>query len=329
MSLKNRRFSLDSSLNLDGTGVFGLRRSSLAKFSNRKSRQSHSLDEARLGIKEFHQSLTSNTSVRRRQGAIAEENHESSYEVNSTSFQKHNKSFHKLFPEIPEGENLTHVFTCALQKEVLYHGKLYVSKNRLCFHSSVLLKDTKVVISVSSVTEVKKHNSALSMLSVHTADGDKYSFVSLRSRKMCYKLLQSVCLYAQQGESPGVSPQHSSADNEAGHDGMSSYSSLEDSFDQDQGGHVDLEESLPKSSSDDTLKFGSSHQSSQGGSWIWSLREKLTSFFHLGEMRHFSALFFIYIILILFLLLASGYIGLKISALEEQLSSLEALTEMT
>lgn len=36
-------------------------------------------------------------------------------------------------------------FTCALQKEVLYHGKLFVSEGHVCFHSSVLLKDTKVM----------------------------------------------------------------------------------------------------------------------------------------------------------------------------------------
>lgn len=36
------------------------------------------------------------------------------------------------------------VFTCALQKEVIYHGKMYVSQHHVCFHSSVLLKETKV-----------------------------------------------------------------------------------------------------------------------------------------------------------------------------------------
>ncbi len=38
-------------------------------------------------------------------------------------------------------------FTCALQKEVLFHGKLFVSENYVCFYSSVLLKDTKVTCS--------------------------------------------------------------------------------------------------------------------------------------------------------------------------------------
>lgn len=33
---------------------------------------------------------------------------------------------------------------CALQKEVPYHGRLYVTEAHACFYSSVLLKDTKV-----------------------------------------------------------------------------------------------------------------------------------------------------------------------------------------
>lgn len=35
-------------------------------------------------------------------------------------------------------------YVCALQKEVPYHGRLYVTEAHACFYSSVLLKDTKV-----------------------------------------------------------------------------------------------------------------------------------------------------------------------------------------
>lgn len=37
-------------------------------------------------------------------------------------------------------------FTCALQKEILYQGKLFVSENWICFHSKVFGKDIKVGI---------------------------------------------------------------------------------------------------------------------------------------------------------------------------------------
>lgn len=35
-------------------------------------------------------------------------------------------------------------YVCALQKEVPYHGRLYITDTNACFHSSVLLKETKV-----------------------------------------------------------------------------------------------------------------------------------------------------------------------------------------
>jgi len=37
-------------------------------------------------------------------------------------------------------------YICALQREVPYHGRLYITDTHACFYSSVLLKDTKVAI---------------------------------------------------------------------------------------------------------------------------------------------------------------------------------------
>ncbi|XP_034470424.1 GRAM domain-containing protein 2B-like isoform X1 [Hippoglossus hippoglossus] len=318
MSLKSRRFSLDSSVSQNGGGLFGVKRS-----SGKKSRHSQSLDEARLEIQEFNHSLHSSMT-------IAEESQEGSHEIMN---HKHNKSFHKLFPDIPEGENLTHVFTCALQKEVLYHGKLFVSKSHVCFYSSVLLKDTKVVIPTSSVREVKKQNSALSMLSIQTADGEKYSFVSLRNREMCYELLESLCSYAQQGESPNSSPRLSFAENPADHDVVSSYSSLDESVDRDLGRQNCIDyENFPEIASEGATRCSSTPHSmdknKRAVSWIWSVVEKAASLVFLREMRNLSVFFYMYFMLIVMLLLASGYLSLKILALEEQLNSLGAQTEL-
>ncbi|KAM8727033.1 uncharacterized protein AB9X84_000879 [Acanthopagrus schlegelii] len=268
-----------------------------------------------------------------RKQTIAEENLERSDGLNSHSSVKHNKSFHKLFPEIPEAETLTQTFTCALQKEVLYHGKLFVSEHHVCFHSSVLLKETKVVIPASSVREVKKHNSALSMMSIETADGEKHSFVSLRNREMCYKLLETVCSHAQ-----GVSSPHlSSAENEADHDLGSSYSSLEDSVDRDQSrqSSICLDNGFPQTSSEAPTRCSSARQNSlidtddRAVSWIWRIVQRVTSFSLLREFRDLSPFFYLYMMLMVVLLLVSGYIGLRIVALEAQLDSLGALTELS
>ncbi|KAM6989812.1 uncharacterized protein LKV04_009401 [Tautogolabrus adspersus] len=322
MSVKNRRFSLDSADCADGAGLLGAKGGGSIS-GGKKSR--HSLGEARLETQEVNQTL--------REQTIAEELPDG--RINNNSFKKHDKNFHKLFPDIPELEKLTHAFTCAMQKEVPYHGKLYISEHHVCFHSSVLLKDTKVAISGCSVKEVKKYNSALSMLSIKTTDGKKFSFVSLRNRELCYKLLHNVCSYAKEG-SANSSPHHSSAENEAEPDNASSYSSLEDSADHDlsRQNSIHLKNSFPQTSSEGPTSSNFTHQSSltdadnRAGPWIWRIMERVAPFLFVNEMRNLRILFCIYFMLMTLLLVASGYIGMRIIALEEQLNTLEVLTEL-
>ncbi|XP_029309442.1 GRAM domain-containing protein 2A-like isoform X2 [Cottoperca gobio] len=310
-----RKFSLDNSVCLDGFGVFGGRRGS-SRFSSKKSNQCQTLYDAQQDTQELNHSINSNMSLR--EHTVAEENFNRSDGLNNkNSFMKHNKTFHKLFQEIPERETLTRTFPCALQKEVLYHGKLFVSENYVCFYSSVLLKDTKVtlghikvVIPASSIGGVKKHNSGLSMLSIQTADGEKYTFVSLRNRQLCYKLLHTLCSQAQ-GKSVNSGPYLSSAENEADPDVASSYSSLEDSIDHDlsRQNSICLDNRFPQ-------------MSSEAGRWIWRIAERVAPLFLLQEIRNLSLVFYVFVMLMMLLLLASGFIGLRIIALEEQLTEL-------
>ncbi|XP_005069160.1 GRAM domain-containing protein 2B isoform X1 [Mesocricetus auratus] len=113
----------------------------------------------------------------------------------SSSQYKANMHFHKLFLDVPTEEPLRQSFTCALQKEILYQGKLFVSENWICFHSKVFGKDTKISIPAFSVTLIKKTKTALlvpNALIIATVT-DRYIFVSLLSRDSTYKLLKSVC----------------------------------------------------------------------------------------------------------------------------------------
>lgn len=62
----------------------------------------------------------------------------------SPQLNKHCAAFHKAFEEIAGREALLASFSCAWQREVPYHGRLYVSSGHLCFHASLLLRDIKV-----------------------------------------------------------------------------------------------------------------------------------------------------------------------------------------
>nr|XP_006130176.2 GRAM domain-containing protein 2B isoform X1 [Pelodiscus sinensis] len=127
---------------------------------------------------------------------------------------KANAHYHKLFLDVPTAEPLKQSFTCALQKEILYQGKLFISENWICFHSKVFGKDTKISIPALSVTIIKKTKTALlvpNALVIATLT-DRYIFVSLLSRDTTYKLLKSVCSHLED-KSVDNSTNPSSAEN--------------------------------------------------------------------------------------------------------------------
>ncbi|KAL7867085.1 hypothetical protein AOLI_G00148990 [Acnodon oligacanthus] len=311
-------------------------------------RKALSLEEAQLELQQQSKSL-SRPALPRSLTVGGERPLERNDSINSnSSFIKHNKTFHKLFPNIPESEDLLHAYICALQREVPYHGRLYITDNNVCFHSSVLLKATKVVIPVSAIHIVKKQNTALlvpNALSIRTSMGEKYLFVSLRNREGCYKLLRSVCLQLEDG-SANSSPLFSSPEHSFDHSKLanSSQSSLTDAYEELDGADSDLVlQPPPTRANRSTVSIGSpsslrvplreqdesSTEEYSGTSWVWSVTDRARSVLIQREATNLNTLLLIYLMLVVLLLLSSGYIGLRIVALEEQLTSLGALPEFT
>ncbi|XP_078540664.1 GRAM domain-containing protein 2A [Lissotriton helveticus] len=113
---------------------------------------------------------------------------------------KYNTLYHKLFKDLPRDENLLKAYSCALQREILIQGRLYISHNWLCFYANLFGKDIKVVIPVVSVQLVKKHKTARLLpngIAITTTASRKYVFVSLLSRDSVYELLGRVCTHLQ------------------------------------------------------------------------------------------------------------------------------------
>ncbi|XP_006009654.1 GRAM domain-containing protein 2B isoform X1 [Latimeria chalumnae] len=131
----------------------------------------------------------------------------------SGQFSKANAHFHKLFREISEEELLKQSFTCALQREILYQGKLFISENWIGFHSKVFGKDTKIIIPVASVTLIKKTKTAILVPNalIIATETERHVFVSLLSRDTTYKLLKLVCIHIED-KSAGNSPNPSSVE---------------------------------------------------------------------------------------------------------------------
>lgn len=74
---------------------------------------------------------------------------------------KRNRDFHGFFKSVPEDDYLIEDYSAALQKEILLHGRLYVSEGHLCFSSNILGWVTNLVISFDEVVSVEKKSTAV------------------------------------------------------------------------------------------------------------------------------------------------------------------------
>ncbi|KAM9825042.1 GRAM domain-containing protein 2A isoform 6-T7 [Syngnathus typhle] len=113
---------------------------------------------------------------------------------------KYNSQYHKLFQCVPKDELLMKVYSCALLRDILLQGRLYISRNWLCFYANLFGKDIKVPIPVVSVRLVKKHKTAGLVpngLAITTDTNQKYVFVSLLSRDSVYDVLRRICTHLQ------------------------------------------------------------------------------------------------------------------------------------
>ncbi|XP_061078655.1 GRAM domain-containing protein 2A isoform X2 [Conger conger] len=117
-----------------------------------------------------------------------------------STVSKYNSQYHKLFQTVPKEEILMKVYSCALLRDILLQGRLYISRNWLCFYANLFGKDIKVAIPVVSVRLVKKHKTAGLVpngLAITTDTSQKYVFVSLLSRDSVYDVLRRICTHLQ------------------------------------------------------------------------------------------------------------------------------------
>ncbi|XP_069598057.1 GRAM domain-containing protein 2B-like isoform X1 [Ranitomeya imitator] len=253
----------------------------------------------------------------------------------TSNLPKHNVSFHKIFREVHEDEELIDSFTCALQREVLYQGRLYISRSHLGFFCLMLRKEIKVLIPVSSVIIVKKANTALlvpNALSVRTTDGDKYLFGSLRNREMCYHVVRSVCTNFQDGSSCNT-PSSTSAEPSSEQCSKilnSSHSDLEQTPHESDSAENCAKEADVAFLVQNRLRSSNSEVDGQAQDTFINggvCREKITSdssHTQWTDPRAVNSLLVIYTLLVLLLLFSSGYIGLRIMELENQLNIMGA-----
>ncbi|KAK4221475.1 hypothetical protein QBC38DRAFT_126105 [Podospora fimiseda] len=105
--------------------------------------------------------------------------------------KKRNRDFHLLFKSVPDEDYLIDDYSCALQREILAHGRLYISEGHLCFSSNILGWVTTLVMSFDEIVAVEKRSTALVFkngLEISTLHA-KHIFASFATRDTTYDLI--------------------------------------------------------------------------------------------------------------------------------------------
>ena len=108
--------------------------------------------------------------------------------------KKRNREFHALFRSVPDDDYLIEDYSCALQREILAHGRLYVSEGHLCFSSNIFGWVTTLVMSFDEIVSVEKRSTALLFkngLMISTLHA-KNVFASFTSRDSTYDLIVGI-----------------------------------------------------------------------------------------------------------------------------------------
>ncbi|KAI9307573.1 hypothetical protein BJ944DRAFT_261691 [Cunninghamella echinulata] len=108
--------------------------------------------------------------------------------------EKRNKEFHTLFKSIPEEDHLIEDYGCALQKDILLQGRIYISQRYVCFNSNIFGWVTNLVIAFSDIVEIEKKTTAIFIpnaiqISTHQS---KHFFASFLSREQAYEQMMEI-----------------------------------------------------------------------------------------------------------------------------------------
>lgn len=99
-------------------------------------------------------------------------------------------------------------YGCALQRDILVQGRLYVSENHICFYANIFGWVTNLVIPVNNVSAIEKKLTAFVIPNAIgiTDSTQKYTFASFLARDTAYDVIYSVWRNNRPGRASAGSP---------------------------------------------------------------------------------------------------------------------------
>ncbi|KAH8987743.1 hypothetical protein EDB86DRAFT_2087704 [Lactarius hatsudake] len=107
---------------------------------------------------------------------------------------KRNADFHELFRTIPEGDYLIEDYGCAMQREILVQGRIYISENHICFHANIFGWVTDVIVPIYDIVSLEKKMTAFVIPNAIqiTTRTTKYTFASFLARDTAYDVIYNI-----------------------------------------------------------------------------------------------------------------------------------------
>nr|KAF6403453.1 GRAM domain containing 1B [Molossus molossus] len=111
--------------------------------------------------------------------------------VLSPTYKQRNEDFRKLFKQLPDTERLIVDYSCALQRDILLQGRLYLSENWICFYSNIFRWETLLTVRLKDICSMTKEKTARlipNAIQVCT-DSEKHFFTSFGARDRTYMMM--------------------------------------------------------------------------------------------------------------------------------------------
>ncbi|KAI8816764.1 uncharacterized protein EV422DRAFT_623235 [Fimicolochytrium jonesii] len=108
--------------------------------------------------------------------------------------ERRNRELHRCFPELDKKEIHVDDYVCALQRDILVQGRMYLTIEHVCFSSNIFGYITNLLIPFAAIQSIEKRTMLLipNAIQINTKDGKQYFFASFVKREEAYIKLQSI-----------------------------------------------------------------------------------------------------------------------------------------
>ena len=119
---------------------------------------------------------------------------------------------------LPPTESIEDDYSCAISKQILLHGRMYVSRGYICFYSKIFGQKTVEVVPFSEIKSIDRKNTAVfipNAIEISTLAGEKHLFASFMFRDAAFDMLHQLWNESRSPSPAGTPP--AAAANEFAH----------------------------------------------------------------------------------------------------------------